>query len=411
MFDARQILQPRFTYTREISSETGFESVLLSHTNSKEAVRVSQGITEFINDFEVYKAENENLTFQVKKTLYGIMGVLKRDSREYLILIDEATIIGQVLKCNVFRVDEVLIVPLQKDTNEEDLERTGYIEKLVKDKAFYFSYNYNLTHSLQSNVNKLLTPKDDEPEELQKKGGSEEYWSQYESKLVFNRVLCSEYDTNTNEKLWQYIVPLIYGYVFIHSNQFDQNKTDFTLISRKDCSRLGRRFVSRGLDEEGNASNFVETEHIIMNYEEDSYRVASHVQIRGSIPLIWTQTPTLKYAPKLGISTDIRKNKAVAEKHFETTIDKYGEQVLINLIDKKGSQKTIGDAFTKLVKSLKNDKLHYEWFDFHGECKKMKWENLSKLIAKIKDNIDKQDYFMAKLDHAFDHKEKLGPST
>jgi hypothetical protein len=23
----------------------------------------------------------------------------------------------------------------------------------------------------------------------------------------------------------------------------------------------------------------------------------------------------------------------------------------------------------------------YTWFDFHGECKKMKWENLSKLVA------------------------------
>ena len=25
--------------------------------------------------------------------------------------------------------------------------------------------------------------------------------------------------------------------------------------------------------------------------------------------------------------------------------------------------------------------VEYVWFDFHGECKKMKWENLSKLVA------------------------------
>jgi len=141
-----------------------------------------------------------------------------------------------------------------------------------------------------------------------------------------------------------------------------------------------------------------------VHYEEDSYRVASYVQTRGSIPLIWTQTPTLKYCPTLKICEDNHKNKAAAEKHFKNSIDKYGDQVIINLIDKKGSQKIIGDAF-------KNDKLFYEWFDFHGECKKMKWENLSKLIAKIADQVDKQDYFMAKLDYAFDQKEKLGVTT
>ena len=196
----------------------------------------------------------------------------------------------------------------------------------------------------------------------------------------------------------------INGYVFIHSLHFGLNKADFVIVSRKDWSRLGRRFVSRGLDEEGNASNFIETEHIIVHYEEDSYRVASYVQIRGSIPLIWTQTPTLKYCPTLKICEDNHKNKTAAEKHFKNSIDKYGDQVIINLIDKKGSQQIIGDAFTKIVKNLKNDKLFYEWFDFHGECKKMKWKNLSKLIAKIADQVDKHDYFMAKLDYAFDQK-------
>ncbi len=41
----------------------------------------------------------------------------------------------------------------------------------------------------------------------------------------------------------------------------------------------------------------------------------------------------------------------------------------------------------------------------------MKYENLSKLIAKIQDKVDEQNYFMARLDFAFDQKDKLGPST
>jgi len=48
----------------------------------------------------------------------------------------------------------------------------------------------------------------------------------------------------------------------------------------------GTRYNARGVDEEGNAANFVETEMII----ECSYinTLYSHVQIRGSVPVFWS---------------------------------------------------------------------------------------------------------------------------
>ena len=59
-------------------------------------------------------------------------------------------------------------------------------------------------------------------------------------------------------------VPCILGYVFIRSTSLSRSKLDFILVSRKDCRRPGRRFITRGLDREGNAANFVETEHIFV---------------------------------------------------------------------------------------------------------------------------------------------------
>jgi len=61
----------------------------------------------------------------------------------------------------------------------------------------------------------------------------------------------------------EFIVPCIYGYIGI---QAISSTKKFALISRKDCRRPGRRFVVRGLDAEGNAANFVETEHIMTIY-------------------------------------------------------------------------------------------------------------------------------------------------
>lgn len=81
--------------------------------------------------------------------------------------------------------------------------------------------------------------------------------------------------------------------------------------------------------------------------------------------------------------------------HFKETCEAYGNQYMVNLIDKKGSQKRIGDQFTKLHSELRDKRLQYVWFDFHGECAKMKWENLSKLVDICRDDLENYGYFMA----------------
>ena len=80
---------------------------------------------------------------------------------------------------------------------------------------------------------------------------------------------------------------------------------------------------------------------------------------------------------------------------------------MINLIDKKGNQKKIGDQFTRLYQELKDSDLNYTWFDFHGECKKMKWENLSKLVNIVKEELNKYGHFMAEVKHGYDQRADL----
>ena len=59
-------------------------------------------------------------------------------------------------------------------------------------------------------------------------------------------------------------VPCIFGFVHISKPVIKHGTpTEFALISRKDYRRPGRRFITRGLDNEGNAANFVETEHAV----------------------------------------------------------------------------------------------------------------------------------------------------
>jgi phosphatidylinositol 4-phosphatase len=187
-----------------------------------------------------------------------------------------------------------------------------------------------------------------------------------------------------------------------------QKKYDFALISKKDVRRPGRRFIVRGIDRDGNVANFVETEHVLTLHEQgDAMRVATYIQTRGSIPALWSQKPTMKWSPTVVINKNHEESVSLAKKHVEEIKKEYGEQVFINLIDKKGSQLRIGTEFTTIVNEIKDQFIKYVWFDFHHECRKMKWENLSKLVDQVKDKLHGFDYFMARLDHGLDRREKL----
>ena len=77
-----------------------------------------------------------------------------------------------------------------------------------------------------------------------------------------------------------------------HSSSFSSSKKSgipatLTLISRLSCKKAGTRFNARGIDDEGNVANFVETETVIWDPTGASSGGAlcfSYCQIRGSVP-------------------------------------------------------------------------------------------------------------------------------
>ena len=163
----------------------------------------------------------------------------------------------------------------------------------------------------------------------------------YISQYAFNDKLMAEF---SGIEYSPFKIPCIFGYIYIGSPSFKTGcRTDFYLVSRKDCRRPGRRFITRGLDQEGNAANFVETEHIFVHFTgQDEMKIASLVQIRGSIPLIWSMKPNLKWEPPVNINSNFDYSLLAAEQHFKQTKRIYGNQYLVNLIDNKKAQKKIG---------------------------------------------------------------------
>jgi hypothetical protein len=57
------------------------------------------------------------------------------------------------------------------------------------------------------------------------------------------------------------------------------------IISRRMHLRGGTRYNARGIDDQGNVGNFVETEQMV-KFENLLF---SYVMIRGSVPIFWEQ--------------------------------------------------------------------------------------------------------------------------
>ena len=83
-----------------------------------------------------------------------MFGYIKLKTVSYLILIEEAAVIGQILKGLVYRVEKLMFVPLDhKGDMKIDINDQQYIDMikhLQKEKSFYFSYDLDLTKNMQA---------------------------------------------------------------------------------------------------------------------------------------------------------------------------------------------------------------------------------------------------------------------
>ncbi|KAK3329399.1 SacI homology domain-containing protein [Apodospora peruviana] len=103
-----------------------------------------------------------------------------------------------------------------------------------------------------------------------------------------------------------------------------------TIISRLSCRRAGTRFNSRGIDDDGNVANFVETE---TTYWSPSGVVFSYAQVRGSVPVFWEQAAgLLPGQQKITITRSADGTQPAFDKHFAELEQAYGAVHVINLL-------------------------------------------------------------------------------
>lgn len=311
----------------------------------------------------------------------GILGSIKLISGYYLVVVTSKLKIGTLLGHDIFRVQKVELISyakneqkLMENENKSNELCKRMIQSVLQTEYFYFSYTYDLTHSLQQLNN---TNPDFFDMSLYQRANKNFVWNNFLIKTMDGR-----------QEFPYYMLPLMHGVLTMNSVRVNDKTIDFALISRRSALNAGTRFNVRGSDDEGNPANFVETEQILIFMD---FR-CSYVQIRGSIPLFWSQKTNLKYKPAIKI--DDSKNHVDAFKnHVSSHLSHYEGKVLINLINQHGSEGMLEKTFMETFKLINEPQLKYEAFDFHRQCGKDRWDRLSILINRLANDQDSFGYF------------------
>ncbi|KAI9816043.1 MAG: hypothetical protein M1827_002035 [Pycnora praestabilis] len=390
---------------------------------------------------------NETSVLGAKRvsSIAGILGIIKLRLDKYIIVITKAQPMGRLKGHMVYKVIATEFLPL-RERPLHDLDEDTYLsllKTLIKTGPIYFSYSFDLTNSFQRQAQSDL---------------SIPLWRRADDRFFWNRFIQTDlidfrsgggsgsgirHQSGQQPGVDPYILPVMFGMMRIESTAIKGTPLTFVLISRRSRHRAGTRYFSRGMDEQGNVSNFNETEQMVILNDKTGrlggfagggamqngeiggndgreVQVMSYVQTRGSVPVFWAEINTLHYTPKLqirGVETAVE----AAKNHFDSQIKVYGDNYLVNLVNQKGREERVKKAYEQMIKLLVSspseasqgdhmtdekfrtvepgsihnqfDRLHYTYFDFHNETKGLQWHRAQLLLDELKEALVKQQYF------------------
>ncbi|KAJ1515440.1 Phosphoinositide phosphatase sac1 [Coelomomyces lativittatus] len=326
------------------------------------------------------------------------MGMITLNCGDYLILITSkkkmATLFSgfdhdvySITGTSIIQVSTKKMNPTKLEISK-DIEFVHLLESICKMGHMYFSYTFDLTHSAQRSFT--------DP--------SQHYvdWKFADQRFLWNRHLLQrmmDMGSNKFPEISRFMLPVLCGFVKTITSSINQKKFHYTLITRKHNKRVGTRYHSRGIDEQGNVSNFIETEQIfsLQVPSHPTTQIRSYVQIRGSIPVFWSQRINSRYTPLLEIYRKPNSTE-VFLKHCNDQCQLYGNSLtMINLINKKGYELPLGNEFKFHVDRSRDERIKYIHFDFHKECRKMRYDRVSLLMDSLQPMLKSQGYFSCTL--------------
>ncbi|KAA8499321.1 Phosphatidylinositide phosphatase SAC1 [Porphyridium purpureum] len=341
-----------------------------------------------------------------RSAVVGLIGLLQLPAGPVAVLASAAKFVGSLpLGAHVFCVSKAQLVPLHtNELGEADKQQGSAVIKLLESEYLFFCLTLDLSASLQ----KQISESGRGSREHARRGKA--YWWTWPmaraiSEIdVFHGQSSKDDGIDTgheqNDALAEaWTLHTMFGFcdmlrMRLQPSQSMQSMPTvcYALLSRRSRYRAGVRFITRGVDGDGNVANFVETEQITWTEDRPS-RFSSFRIIRGSIPVFWRQNNGLaKPVPEL--QTPMYASRDAFRKHFDHVVHSYGQSVCVSLVNQHGSEGVLHDAFERHTKldtaGRYGNRCRLVAYDFHEHCSGKDYEQgLARLMGVLRDDVFK----------------------
>ncbi|CCA67182.1 probable SAC1-recessive suppressor of secretory defect [Serendipita indica DSM 11827] len=317
-------------------------------------------------------------------TIYGIMGILKLSTSDFLVLITDRKSKGKLLGKDIYQATDYKVLPIASGASVSQIlghpiekQLLGLIHSHLFSATFIFSYEWDVTRRMQA---QLIAANDD---------AAKAPWQAADLRFFWNYHLSRRLMQQASVDLGRFILPVIYGTCEINYTEINGQRFQFVLMSRRSRFRAGTRYFTRGIDADGHVGNYNETEQIVVT--ENNSKTA-FVQTRGSIPLFWAEVNNLAYIPDMQV---MERPDAISalRLHLEEQVSLYGSQSLVNLVNSKGHEQQVKEGYEKNVALASVPSVQYHHFDFHKECRHMRWDRISILLDRLAPELEEKGFF------------------
>ncbi|RPB29412.1 hypothetical protein L211DRAFT_864066 [Terfezia boudieri ATCC MYA-4762] len=343
---------------------------------------------------------------------WGLLGFIRFTGAYYMLLITKRSIVATIGGHYIYQIDNTEMVhlttssvnPKKTDHTPEEARFIHILGNLDLSRSFYFSYSYDITHTLQYNITR--------ERRALAKGLPHPGNSGINDMFAWNNYLLQPAIRHIGKNTFDWCLPIIHGFVDQATISVYGRQIYITVIARRSRHFAGARFLKRGANDLGYVANDVETEQIVSEMQNTSFHASggrlysnpnytSYVQHRGSIPLFWTQENN-PATPKPPIELNlIDPFFSAAALHFDNMFQRYGTPIIVlNLVkarERVARESILLKEFTQAITYLnqflpKKHRIQYIAWDM-SRASKSRDQDVIETLEEIADQVLKTTGF------------------
>ncbi|XP_053979279.1 polyphosphoinositide phosphatase isoform X2 [Hylaeus volcanicus] len=429
----------RFYLMGSNNALTRFRVLKIDRTEPKELIVVDdkrEYTKDEIKDL-VYMIDMGNLTRAGQRSniggisrvisAFGIVGFVRFLEGYYIILVTKRCRVAVIGHHTIYKVEDTSMIYIPNDTvrvfHPDEQRYVKMFQSIDLSSNFYFSYSYDLTHTLQNNMTPPKHIKSNVPntfgnvssrtgnDDTEDAGDFFNMWAFRKNHQNNSTEKYIDYGVRSNPNrrfVWNshllkpaekdlhrdWILYVTHGFIGQSNVSIFGRSMYVTIIARRSNKYAGTRFLKRGANFDGDVANEVETEQIVHDSGVSCLnkgRFSSFVQMRGSVPGHWSQYVS-KMVPKPTIACDLADPYVeTSGAHFNQLLKRYGSPIIIlNLVkkrEKKKHESTLSEELCMAVKYLNQflpPEHHIQYISFDmARMNKRKKVNVMARLANI----------------------------